>query len=759
MDELQRAKALREQAGRLEEIGKVKKRLLDLIEISRDPYYDQYLKQMLRDLEEGKASPQQVQREMERTYKIYLERMRSGKNTQAVESGNQQPVQNRRDGQYLQQPEQMEQPTGTAESPVYTAVGQPGNFHKGTMEFKIGAELFAFIGSAFVLIAFLILGLHFLDGIWQGISLYAASLVVVLLGELLVRRISERFSLVITGIGIAGIYISDMVNFQVLHNIGAIAALVIALIVTAVDFWLGRKKGSVSIWLISLIGCYICFIPAKCYDTGLNLLVLTVILLLINLASAGLRMDRNTEAVKITHMIIHTIFSIVGTLRIYYAHLDVIYMILFIGVALAVLNLIYFMDREKQNAGLTVTYDILLGIMVIIFVEVGAILDFTNLFGYDYEMSNLFIKLLTEVVALAIAAVFFLLYGQNRKRWIQYYFAAGIIFMFNGFSDYMLETTIGILLIFVITRLLQKEKDLTVLDNILTVLFFLQGAYMTQTWYAVPFAVVAVFAAVYIKRSILFQEITALYGILLMLFAQFHGDFVLPAAMVTVLILFWLFTHLPVQREANRYPYAMVTVVTAGLLSLCCPVVGEWYYNVLTMILGAVIILLVFREQYGMKVKRKYLCLAYYFDYMILTAGFTVPIIVSIIWMIVAMGCVAVGFKKKDRCYRLNGLVVAGVVCLKLLIFDFTGITSFYRAILFLVVGVIALAISFFYIHLEKKENEERLAAEEVSEPEVTIVEEEKPEEAAMQDENMPAAEKTSGEESKAHKEEREKNE
>lgn len=79
MDELQRAKALRDQAGRLEEIGRVKKRLLDLIEISQDPYYDQYLKQMLKDLEGGNASPQQVQQEMERTYKIYLERMRETK--------------------------------------------------------------------------------------------------------------------------------------------------------------------------------------------------------------------------------------------------------------------------------------------------------------------------------------------------------------------------------------------------------------------------------------------------------------------------------------------------------------------------------------------------------------------------------------------------------------------------------------------------------------------------------------------------------
>lgn len=712
MDELQRAKALRDQAGRLEEIGRVKKRLLDLIEISQDPYYDQYLKQMLKDLEGGNASPQQVQQEMERTYKIYLERMRE---TKKAKNG---------------QPAQTGQPVSDAAPAAYTTAVQPENLHKGTVEFKIGAELFAFIGAAFVLIAFLILGLHFLDGIWQGISLYAASLVVVLLGELLVRRISERFSMIITGIGIAGIYISDMVNFQVLHNIGAIAALIVALAVTAGTFFLGRKRESVSLWLVSLIGCYICFIPGRCYENGLNLLVLTVILLLVNLTSIGLKLDKNTEAVKIIHMIIHTVFTVIGMVRIYYAHLDAIYMILFIGVALAVLHLIYFMDREKEKIGLMITYDILLGMMAVMFVEVGAILDFTNMFSYDYEISQLFVKLLTEVVALAVTAVFFLLYGQNRKKWILYYFAAGIIVLFNGFSDYMLETTIGIILIFVVTRLLQKEKDLTVLDNILTVILFLQGAYMTQTWYAVPFAVAAVFAVVYIRRSVLFQEITGLYGILLMLFTQFHGDYALAAAMAVVLVLFWLFAHLPVQKETNRYPYAMVTVITAGLLSLCSPIIDTWYYNVITMILGAAVILLVFREQYGMKVKRKYLWLAYYFDYMILTAGFAVPIIVSIIWMIVAMGCVAVGFKKKDRCYRLNGLIMAGIVCLKLLIFDFIGITSFYRAILFLAVGIIALVISFLYIHLEKKENEKKAAAEEVAEPEVTIVEE--PEGAAV---------------------------
>ena len=122
-------------------------------------------------------------------------------------------------------------------------------------------------------------------------------------------------------------------------------------------------------------------------------------------------------------------------------------------------------------------------------------------------MLLLFNKLLTEVMAIAISVVFFILWGTDERKWIQYYFTAVIVVLFNGFSDYRLETTIGIIAIFVLTRLLYKVKDLVVLDCILTIIMVLQGLYMCKTWYVIPFAAVLLLSAFVIKRCAVFHEI------------------------------------------------------------------------------------------------------------------------------------------------------------------------------------------------------------------------------------------------------------
>ena len=57
------------------EINRVRDRLAQLQEMSQDPEYDRYLAQMVRDLDTGKATPEQVEREARRSYEIYKERM------------------------------------------------------------------------------------------------------------------------------------------------------------------------------------------------------------------------------------------------------------------------------------------------------------------------------------------------------------------------------------------------------------------------------------------------------------------------------------------------------------------------------------------------------------------------------------------------------------------------------------------------------------------------------------------------------------
>ena len=58
------------------ELDRVRERLVQLQKQSQDPEYDRYLAQMMRDLEAGRATPEQVEQEAQRSYGIYVQRMR-----------------------------------------------------------------------------------------------------------------------------------------------------------------------------------------------------------------------------------------------------------------------------------------------------------------------------------------------------------------------------------------------------------------------------------------------------------------------------------------------------------------------------------------------------------------------------------------------------------------------------------------------------------------------------------------------------------
>ena len=79
------------------------------------------------------------------------------------------------------------------------------------------------------------------------------------------------------------------------------------------------------------------------------------------------------------------------------------------------------------------------------------------------------------------------------------------------------------------------------------------------------------------------------------------------------------------------------------------------------------------------------------------------PIMKSIIIMLIAIGAVAVGFAIREKGLRITGLVLTLIVCAKIVVYDFAELENAEKMILFLVTGLIALAISGIYIALEKK--------------------------------------------------------
>lgn len=676
LEEFERERKLREEAKTLEEKEKVRQRLLQLIDISKDPYYDQYLNQMLRDLESGKATPFQVSKEADRTYRIYEQRM--GINTAE----------------------------GRSKEKVKT---------KDTVEFKVGAGIFSIVGAAFVLTAIVILGFNFLEGVWQGVCLYAASIMIVLLSEFLIKKLSDKFSLIVTGIGISSLYISTMINYLVLKNLNGIAASVITAVIALFSILLSRRRDAVSIRLISFLGCYICFLPIKNFDSELSFMIMAGMVLIINIVSIFLPNQKNNTVINIVHLTAHTLFTGVVTAVAIDGGMNAMYVSFFIITSLVVINTIYLRYKENDNLLITLFYGIALGFMLFFLVGTGC---FPH--GSDNEPLLLFIKLLTGAMAVVVSIVFFILWGRDRRRWIQFYFIAAVVTMTGGFSDYRIETTITCIFIFILTRLLYKVKELEVLDCILAVVTVSQALYMCKTWYVIPFAVVLLLSAFLIRRTVIFHEIVLTIGFLLGILLQFDSNWTLPGCVGLLFVFFLMFNHLPVLKNEKQLPYNIVNVVFAGLFCLCTVFCWEYYINAVTMLIGAVMIVTVFCKRYNLELPKKYLFLAGFLTFMIFTSNFETPVIVSILLMIVSVGCIGIGIVLTDKSYRICGLVMSIFVCFKMIVYDFRELESVPRAVLFMIVGVIALAISFLYIYQEKKEDqEEKAKAEEIESEEV----------------------------------------
>lgn len=683
----------------------VRARLHHLRKISQDPYYDQYLNQMLRDLESEKATPTQVAREMDRTYRLYQER--------------------------------MAQQNGQETS-------------KGTAEFKIGAGIFSMIGAIFVLVAFIIFGVNFLQGIWQGLCLYAVSAIVVLLSELLIKRISSSACSVLTAIGIGGLFVSTIINYSVLGNISEAVSLVITLVIALMSVLLSRKKDSASIRLITVLGCYICFFPRQYYDSDIIFLCKALMLLMVNGVGVLLPNQKNRKIISGVHMAACAMFM--GSMAVFafsgYAVSPVLRVAGYVLGGLIPLNLIYFRERENSETYLSVIYDICLGIAFFTFVILFSLVDYEA--GTAGQM-RVFHELLMGLQALAVSFIFFVLWGQDRRKWVQYYYLSGTLLLLvstvgsfvsdetNNIIIGRIVTGAGILAVFLLARFLANVKELAVLDCILEVIaasFGFSLAFGIGTGYGWVFAVVLFLALFRAKRFLLFHEMAVLLFFTSGALFPTGSSLFIPAQVGTLLLLFLLINHLPVLRTQYPLPYNIVNAVLIFIYSVGIIFwEGEWI-NIITMMLGAVAIAVMFRSGYGMEMPRKYFLVAGYLVVMILLARFPVPAMTSALFMLVAMGCIAEGFREKDKAYRIFGLVMAMFVCAKLIVFDFLVLETLTKVIIFFIVGIVALAISFLYTYLERKSRQEVLTVDVKVLPETKVL----PQEAQMPVEEPVAA-------------------
>lgn len=649
---------------------RTEQKLSELTRLSKEPYFSRYVAQMKKDLEEGVATPLQVEREADRSYAEYQRRMRDRE---------------------------------AAKSELKTK----------SVEFKIGIHVFSLIGALFILAAFVTFGFYFLKGAFQGICIYVAAFALVLFSELFLRRKMQKFAGVITGIGIGCLYAANIVNYLVLHFVNGIIAVLLTLLIAAATIWLSRKRDSVVIRLIGLIGCYVCLYPIHGFETELSFFVLTIILFIVNVAGVLFPNQSRAAAILAVHAALNVIFT--GALLIIAGldHVQATYLAALLLSSFIFMEIMAFVNRKREKDN---------EIFIITCIGSGFLLFM--MFLLETVTGEQLVGLIMAAVTAAVSMLFFLLWEkEDERKWAQVYFAAGLFLLIGAFSDHPIEQTITVGVIFLIARIGNRQKQLTALEAIAAVAVGLTGIGLSGSVYAYILAALLVLLSFRINKLHVFHEIVTTASVLMIWFlkCEWHrlynwgmdGKWFYPIAVLLLMLLFLLFHHLPGLRDKKQEVYNIVSLCFIGIFCLLPLFEGHLWIRIAIMAAGTLAAFLLLRKRYGLYWKGNTLLWAGFFSLYSITGNFGSPVVSSILIMAAAFFLVGIGFRHKEKMERITGLVLAALVCLKLVLYDFREVELLYRMIVFLIVGVMALGISFLYMFLEKKMAQKKAEVEE----------------------------------------------
>lgn len=639
---------------------RTEQKLSELMRLSKEPYFSRYVAQMKKDLEEGVATPLQVEREADRSYAEYQRRM---KDREAA------------------QPE----------------------LKTKSVEFKIGIHVFSLIGALFILAAFVTFGFYFLKGAFQGICIYMAAFALVLFSELFLRRKMQKFAGVITGIGIGCLYAANIVNYLVLHLVNGIIAVLFTLLIAAATIWLSRKRDSVVIRLIGLIGCYVCLYPIHGFETELSFFVLTVILFIVNVAGVLFPNQSRAAAILAVHAALNVIFT--GALLIIAGldHVQATYLAALLLSSFIFMEIMAFVNRKREKDN-----------EIFIITCIGSGLLLFMMFLLETITGEQLVGLIMAAVTAAVSMLFFLLWEkEDERKWAQVYFAAGLFLLIGAFSDQPVEQTITVGVIFLIARIGNRQRQLTALEAIAAVAVGLTGIGLSGSVYAYILAALLVLLSFRINKLYVFHEIVTTASVLVIWFLKcewfrlynwgMDGKWFYPVAVLLLMLLFLLFHHLQGLRDKKQEVYNIVSLCFIGIFCLLPLFEGHLWTRIAIMAAGTLAAFLLLRKRYGLYWKGNILLWAVFFGLYSITGNFGSPVVSSILIMAAAFFLVGIGFRHKEKMERITGLVLAALVCLKLVLYDFREAELLYRMIVFLIVGVMALGISFLYMFLEKK--------------------------------------------------------
>lgn len=698
---------------------------------STDSNYTQYLMQLLYRLRRREVTTEFAVSEVNRTYQIYMQ-------WQMLQNRTQQPqAVQMQDGMQQVQTRQMSENVPQVQTIQSPAV-------KKNVEFTIGAWVLSIVGVLFVLTAFVMLGLTYMNGMVKGLCLYGIALAVLLVSELLLNRKMPKFAVGITGLGIGGLYLATLLNYLYLENFSAVAAVSLTLAVSILTVFISRRKDSGIIRIVSFMGCYICILTAGAPFFGvtagegasaLQLLLTTVILFLVNGMTLLLPVKSNQTVVHIVHMASNCVFSIVLAVMAFIYMEEEYYVLFFLLAAILTQGLIaskankaVFRHTDTESAGIGIFITYLVSEIVLALVLLAG-----SFYVLVTEM-QIVVHITTGFFWLLCAGMSFLL-GKSSMKWLPYWIGTAytlILYWCGGvFVDigyYILGNAwpwykLGVILaVFLVAKLLSRVKELRISELLITVYTALQAVMVFWSldleWYENGIekqAAVQNFTASLCYLTVFLLSVTALHywkvvyeEIVVVVFLAFIcmnlQNVMMPALLMGVLLMA-VVGYNNIEFCRDKYirigNYINLGVATALYIGIAF-VQNHLLYGIM-LLLGISFLVLTFREKYGMNFKVRNLVLVLFLCYMAVIWKMPVSVLKSVILMLIAIAAVIAGFVIKEKKLRVTGLGLTLAVCGKIVVYDFAGLENVEKMILFLCVGVIVLAISGIYIALEKK--------------------------------------------------------
>lgn len=715
--------------GKLEKLEKQAKNLLMQ---SKDQFFTEYLQKLIQRIQNQKYQADLLQDELDRSYEMYLHRMKltdAGNSTavppvqlaeQAAPNVQEKPAEQaapnvQEEPAEQPQPNAQEQPAGQPVKSVPVMAAPKRN-----MEFAIGAALLSILGGAFILTSLVMLGMHFMNGLIKGMSLFAVFGVLILISECFIYRRLQKLGTTLTAIGIGGLYLSNVLNYAVLHNYVSWIAMIITLIIVCFMIFISRKRDSAAIRILGMIAGSLSFLMYRFSIDNTNILVLTVIMLVMQIALVAVPVKKHAKAAGIAQIYTNMGLTLLLGSRATIGRIDawdeaMLPKLVFLFSSMVVLQLIYIVlirSQKKQNPAESntsiVTAYLISGIIF-------CMQTYSALYKIDDSISGYSHIAMIAIAVLCLLTWVFLY--KEKEKWFAYYLlnsAVFVIYIYSGAENGIYEVP-ALLILLVLGKLLSMGKipQLRALDAVVTALVCIDCIYFvadnTEYVYSLLFLAGVVLSILFIKQWRLYYAIilTATLGICAM---QLPNIVKLPAVTGILFAGILLFNQVKKWRSNNIMVYNGLALVgqIVCFLALAQPIYRNAYITYLCMLIfGLATIVLTFRKEYQMDWKFKQMSLAVFLTYMALVVRINQPFVNSILLMLVALISVGLGFAQHKKIVRIYGLILSLFVCGKVVLYDFMDAPSLQKTLLFFVVGVIALIIAGIYIFLEKKAQDE----------------------------------------------------